>query len=93
MIHVAKNGNHRWPNHQVGLVILKGSGGFGSFCRCGRLGHSGTDSQRSGHQSGDLIVDHLVHGRHNPIAHQLLDHVNGILVQNLRQILDRHRLR
>ena len=93
MVYVTKDGDHRRADHQLGFVFRAGPFRSRALGSGGRLGHAGADSQCSAHQSGHLIVDHLVHGRHDPVAHQLLDHINGILVQDLSQILDCHRLR
>ena len=34
-----------------------------------------------------MVVDDLVHGHHDAVAHQLLDDIYGTLIDNLSQVL------
>ena len=91
MVHVPQDGHHGRPRGQV-AVIFRGTLRYAHGGAGVGLGKGGTNAKGVGHQYGDLIVDDLVHGSHDAVAHQLLDDVDWVLVGQFGQMLDAERL-
>ena len=88
MVYMPQYRNNRSAGDQAGLVYL--FAGFRNFTgiRLVCFRHRGTYAESRRDQGGHLIVDDLVHSRHDSVAHQLLNDVYGILVGEFRQSLD-----
>ena len=88
MVYMSQYRNNRSAGDQASLVTL--FGGFRIFTgvRLVWFRHHGTYAESGRNQGGHLIVDDLVHSRHDSVAHQLLNDVYGILVGEFRQSLD-----
>ena len=93
MVYVTQDSNDRGAGDQARLVHYFGLFRILTGIRGVIFGHGGTDAERGGDQGGHLVIDDLVHRRHDSVAHQLLDDVDGILVGEFRQSLDGKGLR
>ncbi len=92
VIHMAENSYHRGPGLEVGLSLRHGLRGRWASRYRGGLGDGGPDAKRGGYQGCYLVIDDLVHRRHNTVAHQLFDDVDRVLVDEFSQPLDGHSL-
>ena len=79
----------------VALLLARLVGGIGrtgnSECRRGvhLLRH---ESEVARDDGGRVEVHHLVDGGHDPVLHQLLDHVDGGDTEHVGEVLDRDRV-
>jgi hypothetical protein len=91
MVYMPQYRNNWSASDQAGLVNL--FFGFRIFTgiRLGWFRHHGTYFESGRNQGGHLVVDDLVHSRHDSVAHQLLNDVYGILAGEFRQSLDSQR--
>ena len=92
VVNVSEYGNDRRTRLQRGFIHFLRSGVDGGGVRF-LLRQPGANAVSGCSHSSHLVVDHLVHIDHDPVTHQLLDDVDGRLIQELGQIFHGQRFR